>query len=170
MFFARIQTLTSCSRDRNTNHSITALENQDLQHHSIQRRAPNNLWSTELKLPASVLKLVAYMNNIALIYWKYMYLLISLILYNLNHKWGTHVPKESLRPLCLSPYDPSSSLKPHCEASLCPPPSVMGEVYCFPRRQLIFSFDRIDVSFIFRKVFESSCLTVNVKYTSMDWS
>ena len=23
-----------------------------------------------------------------------------------------------------------------------PPPSVTGEVYCFPRRQLIFSFDR----------------------------
>ena len=23
-----------------------------------------------------------------------------------------------------------------------PPPSVAGEVYCFPRRQLIFSFDR----------------------------
>ena len=25
---------------------------------------------------------------------------------------------------------------------LCLPPSVMGEVYCFPCRQLIFSFDR----------------------------
>ena len=25
---------------------------------------------------------------------------------------------------------------------LCLPPSVMGEVYCFPRRQLIFSFNR----------------------------
>ena len=25
---------------------------------------------------------------------------------------------------------------------LMPPPSIMGEVYCFPGRQLIFSFDR----------------------------
>ena len=34
---------------------------------------------------------------------------------------------------------------------LCFPPSVTGEVYCFPRRQLIFHFP-----YIIRKVFEST--------------
>ena len=29
-----------------------------------------------------------------------------------------------------------------CGPFIMPPPSVMGYLYCFPRRQLIFSFDR----------------------------
>ena len=32
-------------------------------------------------------------------------------------------------------------------SALCLPPSVMGEVYCFPRRQLIFSFFKRVISF-----------------------
>ena len=47
----------------------------------------------------------------------------------------------------------------HCAP---PPPSVTGEMYCFPRRQLIFSFDR-RVIYIIWKVFESTnrfCLSV----------
>ena len=39
---------------------------------------------------------------------------------------------------------------------LCLPPTVTGEVYCFARRQLIFSFDRL--SYIIRNVFESMYL------------
>ena len=37
---------------------------------------------------------------------------------------------------------------------LCLPPSVTGEGYCFPRGQLIFSFDR-HIYYIISKVFES---------------
>ena len=36
------------------------------------------------------------------------------------------------------------------------PLSVMGEVYYFPRRQLIYSFSRLGVSYSIRKVFEST--------------
>ena len=36
----------------------------------------------------------------------------------------------------------SPPLTPTALGNLCLPPSVKGEVYCFPRRQLIFSFGR----------------------------
>ena len=31
---------------------------------------------------------------------------------------------------------------------LCLPPSVTGEVYCFPRRQLLFIFDRRVIKYL----------------------
>ena len=43
-------------------------------------------------------------------------------------------------------------------SELCLSPIVTGEVYCFPRRQLIFSFGRsVIITYIIRKVFESAC-------------
>ena len=47
-----------------------------------------------------------------------------------------------------------------------PPPSVMGEVYCFPRRQLIFSFGRRVINHLkglweyIPKLFASVCTTI----------
>ena len=40
------------------------------------------------------------------------------------------------------PWEKYLCLPPSVMEELCLPRSVTGEVYCFPRRQLIFSFDR----------------------------